>query len=44
MIMHCDIPRSALLPFVLGREDVTLADIGFPEGTGTDVDRRTFGG
>jgi len=29
---------------LLGREDVTLADIGIPEGTGTDVDRRTFGG
>jgi len=37
-------PRVALLPFLLGREDVTLADIGIPEGTGTDVDRRTFGG
>src|SRR5216683_1957445 len=37
-------PRVALLPFLLGRADVTLADIGFPEGTGTDVDRRSFGG
>jgi len=37
-------PRVALLPFFLGDADVTLADIGIPEGTGTDVDRRTFGG